>query len=157
MIKIENNQNALEVFLDQNRENVEQIILNIDVLAKQIHENSISKTIIIDIAKELSEVAKIFGGHESLMSIAPIVIALEKFLEIINLSFSPENPHAAIGYLGNILDDLNENISDIFVTRVYSDVYVFEDSLVSNITYMTNALLGKQNVEQAQEAQLELF
>ncbi len=153
-----NNEKSLEVVLVANKEIIESSVAKIEILSKQIKEGELSKTLLVDIARELANVAKVFDKHESLMSISPIIIALEKFLEIINLSFSPEKPHRSIEYLAMILDDINENISDIFITRSYSDVYVFEDSLVSNITYMTNALLGKESVkEEVEEAQLELF
>ncbi len=155
MSKIENKEEVLEVFLEKHMEDIASSVVKIDSFSKQIKENKMSKTVLVDISNELSKVASIFQKHSALNSITPVIVALEKFLEIVNLTFSPQTPPKSLGYLANILDDFNQNLTDMFVDSVYSDVHIFEDSFISNITYMTNSLLGKEEVQE--EAELELF
>jgi hypothetical protein len=155
MNNIDKKDEKLEVFLDNHREKIASSVAQIEALSRQIKDNNMSKMVLLDISSELSKVAAIFQQHSAFSGVAPVIVALEKFLEIVNLTFSPQTPPKSLGYLANILDDFNQNLVDMFVDSLYSDVYIFEDSFISNITYMTNSLLGKEQVKD--ESELELF
>ncbi len=145
----------LEVFLNSYKDEIASSVTKIEALSQQIKDNKMSKTTLLDISKELSKVATIFQKSDALRNVSQVIVALEKFLDVVNLTFSPQTPPKSLGYLANILDDFSQNLVDMFIESLYSDVYIFEDSLISNITYMTNALLGKEEVEG--ESELELF
>ncbi len=145
----------LEVFLNSYKDEIASSVTKIEALSQQIKDNKMSKTTLLDISKELSKVATIFQKSDALRNVSRVIVALEKFLDVVNLTFSPQTPPKSLGYLANILDDFSQNLVDMFIESLYSDVYIFEDSLISNITYMTNALLGKEEVEG--ESELELF
>ena len=122
-------------------------------VVKKLNSGDLSNQIFIDISKHLEDVATIFSKAKQTSSVVPIYIDLAHFL--IDLNFEEIKPKdiIAFSYLGEILSDVSIYLMDMFVDRIFKDVYVFEYSLKSNIEFMKNKLLGKDE----DESELEFF
>ena len=69
-------------------------------------------------------------------------------------AIAPASLHG-FNHLSAIIEDTNANLMDMFVDRIFKDVYVFEHSLRSNIKFMENVLTP--NVNLSDESELEFF
>ena len=74
---------------------------------------------------------------------SPVFEDLASYLREIDLeSIEPQNLEG-FTYLSNILRDTSLYLMEMFVDRILRDVYVFQDSMQSNIEFMENKLSGK--------------
>ncbi len=109
-------------------------------LNQRFKAGEFSKELLNEMGGKILEISEIFSKNELLIRVAPIFKELGDFLN--QLEFSTLQPSGLKGfdYLSNIIDDLNKNMMDIFVDRIFHDVHVFEDSLKNNIEFMKNCL-----------------
>lgn len=119
-----------------------------------LHSGELSPKLISNIADKILEIAHIFNSNEEIKDVYPIFKDFSNFLKDLNLAtIEPSSLHA-FDYLAAIIDDTNTNLMDMFVDRLFKDVYIFEHSLENNIKFMKNALSSETNND---ESELEFF
>jgi len=109
-------------------------------LNQRLKAGELSKELLAEIGKKVLEISEIFSKHTLLMAVSPVFKELGEFL--INLDFSTLKPSGLKGfdYLSEIINDCNKSLMDMFVDRIFQDVYIFEYSLKNNIEFMKDKL-----------------
>ena len=107
------------------------------------------------IAQELDEVANIFSNNKHTISVTIIYENLASYLRNLDLETIEAQNLSGFTYLSEILDDVSLYLINMFVDRIFKDIYVFEQSLINNIEFMKNKLLGID--EDNDESELEFF
>ena len=124
-------------------------------IVKNLNDGNLSQHFFINIADRVDEIANIFSKAEQTSSVTPIYEELAFYLRNLNLEeIEPQNL-SGFTYLSEILSDVSLYLMDMFVDRIFKDVYVFEHSLQSNIEFMKNSLSGKS--EDEDDSELEFF
>jgi hypothetical protein len=112
-------------------------------MVNSLNAGNISHDFFVNIADALDKVANIFSKTEETKSVTPIYEALAQYLRELDLNeIKPENLKG-FTYLSAIISDVSVYLLDMFVDRIFKDVYVFENSLESNIEFMKNTLHGE--------------
>jgi hypothetical protein len=62
--------------------------------------------------------------------------------------------HEGFIYLARIAEDIKMYIEEYFIARQFSDVYIFEDSLLNSIEFMERSF---ENVEEEDLSEVEFF
>jgi len=124
-------------------------------IVKNLNDGNLSHPFFVNIADRLDEVAAIFAKAEQTKSAAPVYENLASYLRNIELEeIAPQNL-SAFNYLSEILSDVSVYLMDMFVDRIFRDVYLFKDSLDNNMEFMKSKLEGKS--EDEDESELEFF
>jgi len=124
-------------------------------IVKNLNDGNLSQHFFVNIADRVDEIANIFSKAEQTSSVTPIYEELASYLRNLNLEeIEPQNL-SGFTYLSEILSDVSLYLMDMFVDRIFKDVYVFEHSLQSNIEFMKNSLSGKS--EDEDDSELEFF
>jgi len=114
-------------------------------LNQQLKDGELSKDLLDEIAKKSFETADIFYKNKQLKEVSPIFNNLGNFLNDLDLSTLEPSSLKAFDYLILLIDDLNKNLMDIFVDRIFQDVHLFEYSLENNIEFMKLNLYPTDN------------
>jgi hypothetical protein len=109
--------------------------------------------LINDSARSVKEVSEVFGEHYYTKSVTPIFLELSDYLENIRLEEINLAELDGIEYLSRILEDINFYLVEYFVKRVFSDVFLFKDSLKNSIDFMVAKLESKED----NASELEFF
>ncbi len=114
-------------------------------LNQKLKDGELSRELLDKIGNKSFEIADIFSKNKLLSEVSPTYKDLGDFLK--NLDFSTIEPSGlkAFDYLSNIIDDLNKNLMDMFVDRVFQDIHLFIYSLENNINFMKETLLPDSN------------
>ena len=124
-------------------------------IVKNLNDGNLSQHFFVNIAQRVDEVADIFSKAEQTDSVTVIYEDLASYLRSLDLEkIEPENL-SGFTYLSEILSDVSIYLMDMFVDRIFKDVYVFKHSLQNNIEFMENKLKGKS--EDEDESELEFF
>lgn len=111
-------------------------------ILKELDSGVLSKNTLMKIVEELNEVADIFNAIEKTRSVVPIYKELASFLKELDLDTIEAKNIKGFEFLSDILSDIGVYLIDMFVERIFNDVYVFKDSLKNNIDYMKNSING---------------
>lgn len=109
-------------------------------LNQRLKSGELSKEILVEISSKINEIAEVFDKSSFFERVAPTFKDLSHYLNALDFSKIHPSDLKAFDYLTAIVDDLNKNLMDIFVDRIFHDVHIFEDSLRSNIEFMINHL-----------------
>ncbi|MCF6172370.1 MAG: hypothetical protein L3J44_01050 [Campylobacteraceae bacterium] len=113
-------------------------------MVNALNSGNLTHQFLINIADKLDEIAEIFSKAEQTKSVTPIYEELASYIRRLNLEkIEPQNLKG-FTYLSEILSDVSVYLMDMFVDRIFKDVYIFEHSLQSNIEFMENTLKGNQ-------------
>lgn len=123
-------------------------------ISKSLNNGELSKILIDSAVVILQEVSDIFTKSEATASIAVVFNELILYLSKLKLEDIPPQNLQAFDYLSNILQDVSIYLLDMFVDRVFKDVYIFEHSLQSNIDFMKNTFDG---IDNSSDGDLEFF
>jgi len=116
-------------------------------MVNELNAGNLTHQFFVNIANQLDKVAEIFSKTQQTKSVTPIYEDLATYLRKLDLqTIQPENLEG-FTYLSNILSDVSFYLMDMFVDRIFKNVYVFEHSLQSNIMFMENRLNGKKEDE----------
>jgi len=74
-------------------------------------------------------------------------------LNTLDLSLIEPSSLHAFDYLCAIIDDTNAYMMEMFVDRVFKDVYIFQHSFENNLRFMKDAIMLNEN----DESELEFF
>ncbi|WP_456323915.1 hypothetical protein [Hydrogenimonas sp.] len=111
-------------------------------MVNALKAGNISHQFMVNIAEQLDKVADIFSKAEQTKSVTSIYEDLASYLRDLDLeAIEPQNLKG-FTYLSEILSDVSVYLMDMFVDRIFKDVYVFEYSLKNNIEFMQNQLQG---------------
>lgn len=130
------------------------IFISDDLLSmvNSLNAGNLSHVFFINISEKLDEVAYIFSKIDQTSSVSPIFTAFAVFLRELDLNSIEPNNLKAFNYLPYILTDISAYLLSMFVDRIFTDVYIFEDSLQNNIQFMKNSLNGNED-----DCKLEFF
>jgi len=124
-------------------------------IVKNLNDGNLSHPFFVNIADKLDEVASIFSKAEQTKSVTPIYEDIASYLRYMKFEeIEPQNL-SAFNYLSEILSDVSIYLMDMFVDRIFRDVYLFKDSLDNNMKFMKSKLEGKS--EDEDESELEFF
>ena len=116
-------------------------------MAEAINNGNLSHDFFINISQKLDEVSDVFSKTKETNSVSVVFLELSDYLKKLNLEdIKPKNLQA-FDYLSNILSDVSMYLLDMFVDRIFKDVYLFKDSLQNNVEFMKNALEGVEENE----------
>ena len=114
-------------------------------MVNSLNAGNISHDFFSNIADTLDKVANIFSKAEETKSVTPIYAELAQYLRELDLAQIEPSNLKGFTYLSAILSDVSVYLLDMFVDRIFKDVYIFEHSLESNIGFMKNTLQGSED------------
>jgi len=134
----------LESFLDEYSGSIAFINDELEEILKKLKNYEFSDDIFKTLSKILTSLSFVYAKNDNLKSIEPIFTNFAYFLDNLELDkVSPEN-FEFFDYLTNILEDIYNYNNELFIFRVFNDVYIFEHSLQNNIDYFKSLLLGNK-------------
>lgn len=135
-------EDSVDIFFDTYEGSSLFIADDIVDMVNSLNAGNLTHQFFINIAYKLDDVADIFSKSQQTDSVTPIYKELSIYLKNLDLSkIEPQNLKG-FTYLAEILSDVSVYLMDMFVDRIFKDVYVFEYSLQSNIEFMKNTLSG---------------
>ncbi len=130
-----------EEFLDTYEGEIMFVCEDLGDLVDAIDKKRIDRALLDEIANKAQEVSDVFLSSTYTQHVTPIFLELANFLREFDVeSYSPE--HEGYVYLARIVEDIRMYIDEYFVQRQFSDVYLFEDSLLNSIEFMERAFEG---------------
>lgn len=156
ILKQENvTEDSIEKFFDTYEGSALFLADDLMEIVKNLNDGNLSHHFFLNIAQRLDDVANVFSKAKQTNSVTPIYENLASYLRDLKLEeIAPQNL-SGFTYLSEILHDVSLYLMDMFVDRIFKDVYVFEESLKSNIKFMENKLIGKS--EDEDESELDFF
>lgn len=142
-------------FLDMYEGSILFIVDELIELNQDLKSGLLSKELLSSVGENILQIADIFTKDALFSDVVPIFNDLGYFLKHIDLGAIKPSGLKGFDYLCAILDDLNKNMMDIFVDRIFQDVHLFEDSLKNNIDFMKKHLFSTN--EQENDGDLEFF
>jgi len=124
-------------------------------IVKNLNDGNLSHQFFINIAKRLDAVGDIFSKAQQMNSVVTIYKNLASYLRSLDLENIEPINLSGFTYLSEILSDVSIYLMDMFVDRIFKDVYVFEHSLQNNIEFTKNKLSGRS--EDDDDSDLEFF
>jgi len=123
-------------------------------MVNDLNAGNLTHNFFVNIAEQLDKVADIFSKAEQTSSVTPIYEELAIYIRELDLETIEPANLKGFTYLSEILSDVSVYLMDMFVDRIFKDVYVFEHSLENNIEFMKNAL---SPTSEDDESELEFF
>jgi len=153
-LKSENvKENATDEFFDTYEGSSLFIADDLVTMVDDLNAGNLTEGFFINIAKDMDKVADIFSKAKETTSVTVVYEGLATYLREIDLqTIEPQNLKG-FTYLSQILSDVSVYLIDMFVDRIFRDVYIFKDSLQNNITFMKNTLSGIEE----EEGELDFF
>lgn len=131
-----------EEFLDTWEGKIMFLSQDIDEIVSRFDSGELSNELIQLCIEKIDEVEKIFRSTSYTKKVSPIFDKLSKYLKVLKIENIDIKNVEGFEYLSRIMEDINTYIVEYFVDRIFKDVHVFEDSLLSNINFMENKLAG---------------
>jgi len=139
------NEEAIDRFFDIYEGSSLFIADELAEIVDSLESGLLSKELFLLISKKLVEIEDIFTQNSQTNSVAPIFKELSQYLKELDLDSIEAQNLKAFDYLSDILNDISIYLMDMFVDRIFKDVYVFEHSLKSNIDFMKITLAGNES------------
>ncbi len=135
-----------------------QLVFIVDELVelnKSLKAGELSPEILKMVAQNMLILADVFSKEKDISDVVDVFEDFANYLKSLDLSkISPQSLHA-FDYLCAIIDDTNTYMMEMFVDRVFRDVYIFHHSFENNLGFMKDALSLKN--EDEDESELEFF
>ena len=100
---------------------------------------------------KLQEVAAVFSRHNYTRRVSPLFTELGIYLDLLDIESIKIENIEGFEYLSRIIEDISTYLFEYFVSRVFVDVYLFEDSLKNSIQFMKDRLRTKDTSNDASE------
>ncbi len=139
-------ENVKEEFLDTYEGEVMFVCDDLADYVTAIDQKEIDQELIMKIADKSHEVSDIFLSSTYTQHVTPIFLELANFLRAFDIEAYPKE-HEGFVYLARIVEDIKMYIDEYFVQRQFTDVYLFEDSLLNSIEFMERAFAGEKEEE----------
>jgi hypothetical protein len=123
----------------------------------RIKSGDLSKELIEHIYKSLVQMANIFEKEEYISRVAPIFKEFAQFLSELKIEEIPLSKLDGFEFLSMIIDDLSVYLEEMFISRVFSDVHIFEDSLSNNINYFKKSISKVSDNNTEADGELDFF
>ncbi len=139
-IKLEEKTEDVEVFLDTFEGEILFLNEELKDYITQFDNGELSHELLCEVAEKMKEVSVVFSRHNYTKRVSPIFTQLGSYLDLLDIQkVSVENIEGFI-FLARIIDDIQNYLFEYFVSRIFVDVYVFEDSLKNSIKFMQDRL-----------------
>ena len=122
-------------------------------MVTNLNDGNLTHQFLINIADKLDEVAEIFSKTKQTNPVVSVYRDLALYLKELELSKVEPKDLKGFTYLAEILRDVSVYLMDMFVDRIFKDVYIFKYSLDSNIKFMQSTLEGRSE----NESKLDFF
>jgi len=130
----------VEVFLDTFEGEILFLNEELKDCVTQFDNGELSHELLSDISDKMKEVSVVFSRHNYTKRVAPIFTQLSTYLETLDIKKIKVENIEGFTFLARIIDDIQTYLFEYFVSRIFVDVYVFEDSLKNSIKFMQNRL-----------------
>jgi len=127
-----------EEFLDTYEGEVMFLSQDLEELEKSLQSCKFTNESLELLTQNILDVHDVFLSSRYTQHIAPIFKDLADFIALVEVQklLSHEN---SISYLCAIVLDINTYIEQYFIGRVFSDVYLFQDSLKNSIEFLKSS------------------
>ena len=122
-------------------------------LAERLKSGELSHELFCEIADEIEKIGKIFAYHHYTAHLTTIFDEMTAFLRIYSFDNVDVSTLEGFDYLVEIVQDIRSYLTNFFVKRIFSDVYVFEHSLHDSIVFMINHLTKRKD----KKSEVEFF
>jgi hypothetical protein len=133
---------ASEEFLDTYEGEVMFVTDELGDYVDAIDKKIIDRELIEVIALKCEEISEIFLSSTYTQHLSPTFLELAHFLEKLDIE-GMDSGHEGFVHLARIAEDIKMYINEYFVEREFSDVYIFEDSLLNSIKFMERTFKGE--------------
>ena len=134
---------ASEEFLDTYEGEAMFVCDDLEVYIERLDKKDIDAKLITCIADTNEEIANIFLSSTYTRHLSLIFLENTKFLRKLTFdSLALDND--GFFFLARITEDIHMYIEKYFVNREFSDVYVFQESLMNSIEMMERAFVGEE-------------
>ena len=120
---------------------------------EHLESGELSNELLNEISKQIDEVGHVFSNHFYTKKVTHLFTELSSYLKDLKLDAIKIENFEGFEYLTRIIEDINTYMIEYFVDRLFTNVYVFEDSLDNSIRFMKDKL---SNVED-ESSELEFF
>lgn len=127
-----------EEFLDTYEGEVLFLSQDLEELAEEIVSDAFSQESLDLLEQKLYDVSDVFLSSSYTQHVSPVFQELAAFIADIECD-DFKNFVASRGYLAEIVSDINSYITMYFVDRIFSDVYLFQDSLKNSIVFLRHS------------------
>ena len=132
------NQAVTEEFLDTYEGEILFLSQDLEEIIEAIGTQSADKETFILLSEKLLEVGDVFLSSTYTQHVAPIFKLFSEYIEQLDVDDFMQYSDAR-EYLKEIISDINNYINFYFVQRIFSDVYLFQDSLKNSIEFLQRA------------------
>jgi len=130
----------VEIFLDTFEGEILFLNEELKDYINQFDNGELSHELLCEVAEKMKEVSLVFSRHNYTKRVSPIFTQLASYLDLLDIQkVGVENIEGFI-FLARIIDDIQNYLFEYFVSRIFVDVYVFEDSLKNSIKFMQDRL-----------------
>ena len=144
---------GIEPFLNEYQEAIKILFETLSSLIERLKSGELSHELFCEIADEIELIGTIFNYHHYTARVSLIFNQMAGFLRMYSFDDIDIVTLEGFDYLVEILQDICNYINDFFIKRIFSDVYVFEHSLLDSINFMINRLNNNKDIE----SKLEYF
>ncbi len=134
---------ATEEFLDTYEGEIMFVCDELGDFVDAIDKKIIDRELLLEISEKAQEVSDVFLSSTYTQHVTPIFLELANFLRAFDVE-SYDTEHEGYMYLARIVEDIKMYIDEYFVKREFTDVYLFEDSLLNSIEFMERAFAGEK-------------
>ncbi|MEA2099775.1 MAG: hypothetical protein U9P72_06570 [Campylobacterota bacterium] len=124
-------------------------------LNKSLKSGELSVDILENVSIKMKELADIFSKNGNISDVTTVFKDFSSYLLTLDLTQIEPSSLYAFDYLCAIIDDVNTYMMEMFVDRIFRDVYIFEHSFENNLKFMKDALAS--NSEDEDDSELEFF
>ena len=146
---------SLDEFFDTYEGSSLFIVDELVELNKSLKSGELSVDILEDVSIKMKELADIFSKNDNISDVTNIFEDFASYLLVLDLTQIEPASLYAFDYLCAIIDDINTYMMEMFVDRVFRDVYIFQHSLENNLKFMKDAI--SSNSEEEDDSELEFF
>lgn len=134
-----------EEFLDTYEGEVMFLSQDLEELAKKFENGAFGAEELEVLALNMLDVADVFLSCRYTQHISPIFKEFSEFIDTLSVEVLMKNEES-IEYLHAILLDVNTYIEQYFVDRIFSDVYLFQDSLKNSIDFLKSSYNSQEGI-----------
>lgn len=129
-----NNDEITEEFLDTYEGEVLFLSQDLEEIVDSIKDDSFNQDTLLVLQQKLNEVSDVFLSSTYTQHVAPLFKKIAEDIGSINIEMFKTLDDSK-EYLCEIILDINTYINFYFVERIFSDVYLFQDSLKNSIDF----------------------
>jgi len=144
---------GIEPFLNEYQEEIKILFGTLSSVIQRLKSGELSHEFFCEMADEMELIGTIFNYHHYTARVSLIFNQMAAFLRIYSFDDIDVRTLEGFDYLVEILQDICNYMNDFFIKRIFSDVYVFEHSLLDSINFMINRLNNNEDIK----SKLEFF